>query len=179
MNTKACIQPTFRNTVSALVLLLTLVFGATATQATAQPSASDEELGSMIEQMEDSLSNASVRAKLSTAQWHIYGDRLADALASGHEGLCEGALRMTILYGDYLGLQRPAVFNVVRIYRNHKDDRLRRMAVVALGKIQDAWAMDFLKRSVRFEQSPSVRQTILAVLAEYNAKKLGPAKVGS
>ncbi len=162
MNSKAHTQPTFRRTLAIMTLLL-LVFSAT-TPVTAQLATLDEPYD-LIEELEHSLSNPSVRAKLTTAQWYSYGDRLADALASGHEGVEQGALRMIILYGDYMELKRPAVFDVVRIYRNHQDDRVRRMAVVALGKIQDPWGLDMLKRSARFEKSPGVRHTIEAVLA--------------
>ncbi len=176
MNTKTHTQTTFRRTLAIMTLLL-LVFSAT-TPATAQLATLDEPYD-LIEELERSLSNPSVRAKLTTAQWYSYGDRLADALASGHEGVQQGALRMIILYGDYMELKRTAVFDVVRIYRNHQDDRLRRMAVVALGKIQDPWGLDMLKRSARFEKSPGVGHTIQAVLAESGTIDLGPAKVGS
>lgn len=53
------------------------------------------------------------------------------------------------------------------------------MAVVALGATRDAWATDFLKRSARFEKSPSVRHSIQAVLMASGAVDPGPAKVGS
>ena len=84
---------------------------------------------------------------------------------------------MIIVYGENLGIDREAVLDIVRINRDHPDDRLRRMAVVALGATQDAWAVDFLKRSVRFESSPLVRHTIQAVVSRHTSA--GPAKVGS
>ncbi|NNE36102.1 MAG: hypothetical protein HKN13_12745, partial [Rhodothermales bacterium] len=56
-------------------------------------------------------------------------------------------------------------FDAVRLYRDHKDARIRRMATVALLKMNDSWAFDFLERSVAFEKNSSVKYTILAVLA--------------
>lgn len=177
MNTQTHIHIRGRMLV-AVALLLTLSFG-TVTPGRAQPLVADEALNlETIATLERSLNNPSVRAKLTEAQWHSYGERMAEALASGNEGLRQGALRMIILYGPNLGMKRAAVFEVVRIYRNHKDDRLRRMAVVALGNVQDSWAMDMLKRSVRFEKEPRVQQTIRAVLAQHSPVELGPAKVG-
>ncbi len=177
MNAKAHTQ-TFRYTLSALALLLALAFGAI-TPATAQPSVSDEDLGQIIEEMGQRLNQPEVRAHVTREQWDTFSDNLEQALACGHEGVQQGALRMIIFYGDNLAISRTGVHNAVRIYRDHKDDRLRRMAVVALGKIQDSWGLDMLKRSARFEKSPSVRQTILAVLAGFENGDLGPAKVGT
>ncbi|MFQ5569294.1 MAG: HEAT repeat domain-containing protein [Rhodothermales bacterium] len=102
------------------------------------------------------------------AHWDQLSKGLIDAIGSDHDGAKQGALRMIIFYGDQLDVS-AAVFDVVRIYRDHEDNRLRRMAVVALGKMKSPWAIDFLERSVRFEKTPSVRQTIQAVVAAYHA----------
>ena len=81
---------------------------------------------------------------------------------------------MIIFYGDQLDV-KASVFDVVRIYRNHEDDRMRRMAVVALGTMQSGWAIDFLTRSLGFEKTPAVRQTMQAVIAAYHASQHEPA----
>ena len=175
MNAKAHTQ-TFRFTLSTLALAL--AFGAM-TPATAQPSFSNEDLGQIIEEMGQQLNQPEVRARVSRAEWDTFSDNLEQALACGHEGVQQGALRMIIFYGNNLAISRAGVHEAVRIYRDHEDDRLRRMAVIALGKIQDSWGLDMLKRSARFEKSPSVRQTILAVLAGSGVGDLGPAKVGT
>ena len=177
MNAKAH-TPTFRYTLSALALLLALAFGLMK-PATAQPSVTNEDLAQIIKEMEHSLNQPETRAYVTRAQWDMFSDNLEQALACGHEGVQQGALRMIIFYGDNLTISRTGVHEAVRIYRDHEDDRLRRMAVVALGKIQDPWGFDMLKRSARFEKSPSVRQTILAVLAGSNIGDLGPAKIGT
>ncbi len=177
MNAKAYTQ-TYRYTLSTLTLLLALTFG-TITPATAQPSFSDEDLGQIIEEMGQRLNQPEVRAHVTRAQWDTFSENLEKALTCGHEGVQQGALRMIIFYGDNLTISRTVVHEAVRIYRDHHDDRMRRMAVVVLGKIQDPWGLDMLKRSARFEKSPGVRHTIQAVLAESGAIDAGPAKVGS
>jgi len=104
-------------------------------------------------------------ATMTAADWEIYCDRLEVALASKNDGLRQGALRMVIQYGQYMHFGRRAVFDAVRLYRDHTDDRIRRMAVVALLQMNDDWAFDFLKRSISFEKNETVKQTVLAVLA--------------
>ncbi len=85
---------------------------------------------------------------------------------------------MIIFYGDQLDV-KASVFDVVRIYRNHEDDRMRRMAVVALGKMQSQWAIGFLTRSLGFEKTPAVRKTMQAVIAAYHASQHEPAPATS
>jgi hypothetical protein len=102
---------------------------------------------------------------MTAADWGLYRDRLEVALASKSDGLRQGALRMVIQYGQYMHFGRRAVFDAVRLYRDHADDRIRRMAVVALLQMNDDWAFDFLKRSISYEENRTVKQTILAVLA--------------
>ena len=117
---------------------------------------------------------AATPVERSAAHWTLFSEGLVEALASGHDGVQQGALRMIIFYGDQLDV-KASVFDVVRIYRNHEDDRMRRMAVVALGTMQSGWAIDFLTRSLDFEKTPAVRQTMQAVIAAYHASQHEPA----
>jgi hypothetical protein len=168
---------TLTRTILALSLVL-LLTGSALTTASAQPMAPEDPAAS-FETMARTLANPSARAGLTAQQWQTYAGQLTDALASGHGGLQQGALRMIIQYGDELPLARPAAFDAVRIYRNHPNDDMRRMAVVALGQMHDAWAIDFLKRSARFEEMPRVRATIHAVLATHDTSDLGPARISN
>lgn len=103
---------------------------------------------------------------LTRVEWDEFGFRLEVALASGHRGLQNSAMRLIIAYGEHFDLAESAVFDVMRLYRNGDSSRIRRMAVVALAQLDSDWAMKFLKRSVRFEKSDQVRHTILAILHE-------------
>ncbi|MFT4605533.1 MAG: hypothetical protein ACI9W4_002274 [Rhodothermales bacterium] len=94
---------------------------------------------------------------------------LAEALESDHRGLETAALRLVIAYSDVVEVGRPAVFEIVRLYRDNEDDNVRRMAVVALGATADAWGLDFLERSLPFEDVHAVRHTIRASLAAVGA----------
>lgn len=160
---------------TTLVMLL-LLSGSIRHSAFAQLS-TPENPTVQLETIERILANPSIRAKLTPEQWQKYAGQLSGALASGHDGLQQGALRMIIQYGNYMQFKRAAVFDAVRIYRNHRNDNMRRMAVVAVGEMHDPWAFDFLKRSVPFEKTSRVHHTILSVLNAHGMLKPGTAKV--
>ena len=65
-----------------------------------------------------------------------------------------------------------AVFDVVRVFRNSKEVNERILALSALSKMSNAWAIDFLSRSVRFEKNERVRNITIDVVNQY---RLGPA----
>lgn len=100
------------------------------------------------------------------ARWETFSSNLVAALQSDMDGLRSAAMQMIIRYGDQVDVDE-AVFDVVRIYRDHDNDHMRRMAVVALGAMNHPWGLDFLQRSQRFEKSPTVQHTLNAVVAQH------------
>ncbi len=104
---------------------------------------------------------------LSVEQLDVLTRTLSDALESAHFGIQTSALRLMIQYGDQVAFSHRTVIEVVRLYRDHSDDRVRRMAVVALGALDDEWGLDFLRRSLPYEQVAPVRHTVAAVIAEH------------
>jgi hypothetical protein len=109
------------------------------------------------------------KAALTEAQWGHFSKTLVEALHTQHDGLNEAAMRLIIQYGDQLDVN-AGVYDVMRIYRDHEDVSMRRMAVVALGQMNNRWAIRFLQRSTQFEKSPNVKKTIKAVVADYYAQ---------
>lgn len=105
---------------------------------------------------------------LTKAEWSDYSERLKDALTNEQAGVQQSALQQIIRYGSFFNSDKETVFEIVSIYRNHDDDRMRRMAVMALGELEDAWAMGFLKRAVRFETSSEMAHTTRYVLKNYD-----------
>lgn len=158
-----------------LLLVLALVFVA---PAPAQPAPPDEAALQALVVWDHLVTDPRAEKSVTEAQWKDYSKHLETALASDHDGLRQGAMRMIIHYGPNLTIGREAIFDLVRVYRNHAQERMRRMAVVALGQTRDTWAMDFLTRSARYEKSAAVRHTIYAVLAEYYVPELGPSRTG-
>ena len=107
--------------------------------------------------------DASAKAAVSKAAWSAFSKNLVNALKSDHDGLREAAMRFVIQYGDRVEVQ-AAVFDVMRIYRNHDDQKLRRMAVVTLGHMNSDWAISFLRLSAAYESSDALRHTIRSVV---------------
>ncbi len=103
-------------------------------------------------------------ATLSSAQWETFGDNLVRALASGHEGLQNGAMRLAIQYSDNVDVS-AGVLDLMRIYRNADEISARRLAAVALGSTGSPLALNYLRLHVDYEKSEIVKRTILAVLA--------------
>jgi hypothetical protein len=102
---------------------------------------------------------------LMTVDWEAFSTNLVRALGTENDGLQNTAMQLVIKYADRVDVHR-ARFDVMRLYRDHDDDRVRRMAVVTLGAMKNNWALGFLARSVAFEKDPAVRHTIQAVLVD-------------
>ncbi len=103
------------------------------------------------------------------ADWTTFSDNLVHALAGDHDGLKTSALQLIVRHGDRLDV-RGAQFDVVRLFRSHHDERVRRLAAVACTKLNSEWAVGFLRQSESFEKSEAVRGTIRALLAERDAR---------
>lgn len=107
-------------------------------------------------------------AEATTQQWDAFSKNLVKALTSGHQGLQTAAMSRVVQYGDKVNVDE-AMFEVMSLYRNHDDDSVRRLAVVTLGKMNSDWAINYLKLAERYEKSTTVRRTIHAVVADYQA----------
>ena len=85
------------------------------------------------------------------AAWIQFGENLVVALKSDNDGLKVSALQLIAAYGERIDVS-DARFEMVRLFRDNKDSRVRMMALAALSKTRDAWVADFLYRSARFER---------------------------
>ena len=89
------------------------------------------------------------------AAWEAFSLNLVEALRSDNLGLKCSALQQIAAYGPKVDV-RSARFEMVRLYRNNKDMRVRMAALSALSQVNDAWVADFLARSARFERDPEM-----------------------
>lgn len=108
------------------------------------------------------------RPDYSEAHWSQFSNAIVEALVSGKEAFQVAALQMIIQHGPRLDVH-DGVFDVVRLYRDHDNDNLRRMAAVTLGSMKSDWAIDFLTRSIRFEKTPRVLHTVMSIVAAHQA----------
>src|SRR5690606_26480950 len=87
------------------------------------------------------------------AAWAAFSDNLVVALQGENHGVCCSALQHVVAYGADVDV-REARFEVVRLFRDHPDERVRMLALSALAQMRDGWVSDFLERSARFEDDP-------------------------
>ena len=103
--------------------------------------------------------------------WDAFSANLVKAIDSDNEGLQQSAMCMIIRYGDNLTIPRATVFEIVRAFRTEKEKNARLLALVTLHKIEDPWAMDFLKRHRRFEKEDRIKQLCCCCVRTYYAKQ--------
>ena len=85
--------------------------------------------------------------------WAAFSANLVVALKSDNEGLRVSALHRVAEYGEKLDVC-DARFEMVSLFRDSKDERVRMLALAALSKAKDAWIADFFYRSARLESDP-------------------------
>lgn len=119
--------------------------------------------------------SATVKAQNQT-NWQLFSKGLIQAVDSDNYGAKLGAIQQIAIYGSNLHVN-PVVFDVVRVYRNSKNENERILALSALAKMRNAWAMDFLARSVPFEKSARVRRHTIDVVNAYRLGKNLPLGV--
>ncbi len=81
-----------------------------------------------------------------------------------------------IHHKDKVNVDR-AVLDIVRLYRIHKDERVRQLALVTLHAMQNDWAVSIIKRDFNFEKSPQIKRIMLAILYD-KTKKLDAREEG-
>lgn len=105
--------------------------------------------------------------------WVGFSKNLAANLTSENTGVKQSAMQLIIKYGDKLKLDDDAIFELVKIYRWQEDVKYRQMALVTLYSLKDKWAMDFIKRSLEFENDPVLKHTLAAIVNDYQSNKDG------
>ena len=114
------------------------------------------------------FSTVPANAQTDEVNWEAFSKNLVMALKTDNEGLQLSAMGMIIRYGDRLDVD-DAVFDIVRIFRLHKNSRVRVLAMVALHKTQNDWAMYYLTRNMQFETDECVKKQCCRILNSYYA----------
>lgn len=105
--------------------------------------------------------------QMTVEQWHSFGDNLERAIASGHDGLQNGAMRLAIQHSNFVDID-GATIDLMRIYRNHTNDNVRRLAVVTLASTGNRMALNYLRLHIPFEQSKVVKRTMAAAVSAHS-----------
>jgi hypothetical protein len=99
--------------------------------------------------------------------WDTVSENLVSALQSDNPGLQQSAMRLIIQYADHVDVDE-VVINMMRLYRFSDDSKVRQLALVTLHKIGNEYAMDFVKRNLKFETDEKVIKLSNAILNNYN-----------
>ena len=102
--------------------------------------------------------------------WIDFSNSIHDAILTGNTGEKHAALRHIVRYGQYLDFDGDVVFEVMRMYRDGTKLGPRQLAVVALGNMNNRWAIEFLDLSSQYEQSEELLATINSVVAKHRKK---------
>ena len=106
--------------------------------------------------------------------WDAFGKNLVKGIESGNEGVQQAAMRHIILYSQlYPGKLdvNDAVWDIMKIFRTHKNPQVRRLAMVALFSIGNERAIFILKRNVKFEEDKDIKQQSYALVQTFYAQK--------
>jgi hypothetical protein len=108
---------------------------------------------------------------MAKTDWDLYSKNMVAALKTDNLGLQVSAMQQAIKYKDYINVDNAAL-NLVRIYRRHKDNRMRQLALVTLYSAKNDWAMGIVRRDFNFECCPHVKRLMAAMLFEKSKKNL-------
>jgi hypothetical protein len=119
------------------------------------------------------LASGAVQAQNYSTDWSQFSEALEKAAAHDNYGVKLGAIQQIAIYGSHLDVD-GATFDVVRVYRNSKSVNERILALSALAKMNNAWSIDFLSRSVGFEKNERVRAITIDVVNQYRLGLANP-----
>ena len=85
-------------------------------------------------------------------KWNKASKNMVAGLRDGNDGLKQSIMQNIIRFSDSLDVDE-AVFDIMSIYRDHEDEGMRQLALIALYKMKNSWALSFLERAIKFEKS--------------------------
>ena len=99
--------------------------------------------------------------------WSLFSNNLEKSLKSENLGVRLSAMQMIIRYSDKIDVSK-GVYDVMREFRNNDDQNVRKLALITLYKMQNDWAIDFLKRQYRFEDNSDIKNKIERIVVAYD-----------
>jgi len=103
--------------------------------------------------------------------WDAVSDNLKANMKIDNEGVNVSTMQLMIQYAESLSVSN-SVYDVMRIFRDNENQGIRQMALIALYKMKDPWAMNFLKRHIYFEENPFIRKLCISCVADYYGLKV-------
>ncbi|MCK5077853.1 MAG: hypothetical protein KAR38_15830 [Calditrichia bacterium] len=100
----------------------------------------------------------------------VFSKNLVKALKSDNMGLKKSAMQLVIRYGDRLNV-KDAAFDLMDVYRNHRNNRVRHLAMVAIYKMDYNRGVDFIVRNLKFEDHQPIKDMTYAIMLEMQQGK--------
>jgi hypothetical protein len=113
------------------------------------------------------INSTTAIASEKNVNWDVFSENLVNALQSDNPGLQQSAMRLIIQYAEHVEVD-DAVFSMMRLYRHSDNSKVRQLALVTLHKIGNQYAMDFVKRNLKFETDEKIIKLSNAILSNYN-----------
>ncbi len=113
--------------------------------------------------------------------WQAYSTNLVKAIKKGNPGLQQSAMQRAIQYGDNLDVSE-ASYEIGRIFGFNQNPTVRRLAMIALHKINTEKSMYYLQKYLPKETNESVKKQANSILQDYvvaNDMKLEDLKTAS
>ncbi len=107
--------------------------------------------------------------------WEIVSENIVNAIQSDNLGLQQSAMRLVIQFSDHVDVDE-ALLDMMRLYRFSDDSKMRQLALVTLNKIGNEYAMDFVRRNLKYETDEKIIKLSNACLDDYNT--LAPVEAG-
>jgi len=102
-------------------------------------------------------------------RWQTFSDNLTKSLKSENPGVKYSAMQLIIEYSDDINVE-DGVYDVMREFRNSEDQNVRKLALITLYKMNDDWAIDFLKMHHKYEENNEIKNTITSIVTAIDNK---------
>jgi len=104
--------------------------------------------------------------------WARYSEDIKNGLKSENQGVKFSAMHNLIKYSEYLDVSnKSAAIEVMKEFKRNNNEPLRRLALIALYKMNNEWAMYSLKSQYKFEENASIKNAMAAVITAYQEKE--------
>jgi hypothetical protein len=102
--------------------------------------------------------------------WETFGKNLVSALQAPNTGLQVSAMQEVIKHAENVNVDKAGL-DLIKLYRRHKDENVRQMALVTINSVNNEWAMEIVKRDFEFEKSKNIKRMMAAIIKEGQSKK--------
>lgn len=115
----------------------------------------------------------SALAQERSVDWERFSSSIERCLLSPNEGVRLSAMGHIITYGEYMDVSYSAPV-VMRVFREHPDCRVRKLALITLSCMKSDWAMKFLSMIVRRMDDPALASCCRRVLYAWAHPEVAP-----